>query len=561
MKEPWDRDWGVHADWSRLPKIEPRVTALLAHCKAQWAEREVLVLDDRRLTYGEMEAKSAVLARQLIAAGIGKGTRVGIMLPSDETFLITWMATTRVGAVAVTLSTLSTAAEIQRIALHADLHTLFAPKRYLHHDYVARIEGAFPSLVAGRVPYRLTEAPYLRAIWFWGEDSATPSWAQQVDLSQEPDVAAALLAQVESQVHSGDPASIIYTSGSTAEPKGVIHSHGNFIRQGMKLAASFKYQNDERAYASMPFFWVGGLTTTAMCIMSLGATMLASTKSGAALLDFLERERTTTIVTWPHILRALAADASFPGRNWSAMRDGVFFEALPADRRPKDPTLMSTPIGMTETNGPYTIQQRNLPEEQRGSVGPLMRGIEAQLVDADTGRVLATWLDGDEQADSDGQIGVMQVRGDVLMLGMVRRERSDVFTPDGWYSTGDLCSFRRGYLHFHGRADDLIKASGANVSPREVELVLLKIPGVSSVQVLGVPDQARGNVVGALIVPQPDTTLNIETIRREAAKSLSSYKVPRAIVILEASKVPMLPSSKVDRRAVLKLLSEALENT
>jgi acyl-CoA synthetase (AMP-forming)/AMP-acid ligase II len=126
----------------------------------------------------------------------------------------------------------------------------------------------------------------------------------------------------------------------------------------MKLAASFHYQSDERVYASMPFFWVGGLVTTALCVMSLGAKLLASTKTGAALLDFLERERTTAVVTWPHILRALAADPSFANRDWSAMRGGLFYEALPHDKRPKDPTLMSALLSITETTGPYTIMRR-----------------------------------------------------------------------------------------------------------------------------------------------------------------------------------------------------------
>jgi len=559
MTEPRDRNWGASADWSRLPKIEPCIPALLAHFKTHYAPREVLVLDERRLTYGELEAKSALLARQLLESGVGKGQRIGLILPSDESFLVTWMAIARIGAVAVTLSTLSTSEEIRRIARHADLHMLFASPRYLSHDYIARIEGAFPDVKARREPHRLSDAPYLRAIRIWGCAGATPSWARHMDLSLQPDIDTALLAAVESEVHEGDPAGIIYTSGSTAEPKGVIHSHANFVRQGLKLAATFKYQNDERAYASMPFFWVGGLTTTAMCIMSLGATMLASTRTGPDLLDFLERERTTTVVAWPHMLRALAADPTFPRRNWSSMRDGVFYEALPPDKRPKDPTLMTTPLGMTETNGPYTIQQRYLPEDQRGSVGPLMCGVEGRLADPDTGEILATWIEGAANADSGGRIGVMQLRSDVMMLGMVKRERTEIFTPDGWYNSGDLCSFRNGFVHYHGRADDLIKASGANVSPREVEAVLLRIEGVASANVTGVPDRGRGNVVGAVLVAQPGAMLDGDAIRREAAKSLSSYKVPRVILVLDASEVPTLASSKVDRRALARMLREAHE--
>ena len=131
MIEPWERNWGPGFDTSVLPRIDATFPALLAEFRTTYVMRDVMVFDDRRFTYGALEAQSALLARQLLAAGVGKGTRVGLLLQSDETFLVTWMAVTRIGAVAVTLPTLSTADEIRRIALHADhvLHLLLALSR------------------------------------------------------------------------------------------------------------------------------------------------------------------------------------------------------------------------------------------------------------------------------------------------------------------------------------------------------------------------------------------------------------------------------------------------
>lgn len=552
MIEPWDRDWGPDFDWSRLPRIDPTFPALLAHFKTTYAERDLMVFEDRRISYGALEAQSAVLARQLLSAGVGKGSRIGLLLQSDETFLITWMAVTRIGAIAVTLPSLSTADEIRRIALHADLHMLFSTRAYLHHDYAERVAAAFPGIAGGAMPHLLPGSPFLRMVWFWGED--VPEWAQAIDLGREPDCSTGILAAAEASVHSSDPAGIIYTSGSTAEPKGIIHSHGNFVRQGMKLAVSFSYENDERVYASMPFFWVGGLVTTAMAVMTLGATLLSSKKTGGALLDFLERERTTAVLAWPHIMRGLVDDPSFAARDFSAMRNGLLYEALPPDRRPDDPSLVTTPLGMTEMAAVYTVIQSRSSEANRGSVGPLMRGVEGQLVDPETGFVIASWPEGSKDVDSGGQAGILYLRSDVMMLGMVRREHADVFTADGWYISGDLCSFRKGHLHYHGRADDMIKAAGANVSPSEVESILLKIPGVSSANVAGVSDSKRGTVVGAAIVAEPGADLDAEFVRKEAAKSLAAYKVPRVIAIIDAADLPKLPSSKVDRRGLVQLL-------
>jgi acyl-CoA synthetase (AMP-forming)/AMP-acid ligase II len=555
MIEPWERDWGDDADWSDVAKIEARVPALLAHFKSAYADRPLMIFDDHRFTYGELEAKSAVMARQLIEAGVGKGCRIGLMLPSDESFLITWMAVARIGAVAVTLPTLAKPAEIHKIALHADLHMLFAATRYLHHDYVERISEAFPGVAASRSPYRLPDIPYLREVWFWGD--GVPAWARRVDLSQGSAVEAALLAAAEAQVHPSDPAGIIYTSGSTAEPKGVIHSQGSFVRQGMKLAASFRYRTGERIYAAMPFFWVGGIMSTVMCIMAVGGAMLSTEKTGAEMLDFLEREKVTAVVAWPHQLRALAAEPSFKTRDWSHMRSGQLFEALPVDKRPADSGLMLPPLGMTETSAVYTVLQRNTPEDQRGSVGPLQRGVEARMVDGETGEVIALYGDGQTDTDSGGRSGVIHVRSDVMMQGMVKREHADVFTPDGWYNTFDVMEFRRGHLHYRSRADDLIKSAGANVSPGEVEAVLLKMPQIAAAHVAGVPDEVRGSVVGAVIVTQPGAELDAETVRREASKSLASYKVPRVILFADVADLPRLPSSKVDRKGVSKMLAEA----
>jgi len=558
MKEPRELAWDEAAHPEVLPDIEPHVPALLELFRTDYADREIIVHDTRRFTYREIEEASARLAGQLIEAGIAKGTRIGLLLPDDERFLASWLAVTRIGCVAVALSTLVTPDELQRLARHADLHLVIAVPGFLGHDYAAKAEAAFPGIAGQQAPYRLASAPLLRMVWFWGDVGGVPDWAQAIDLDRPAGVGRDLLAEIEDEVRPSDPCGIVYTSGSTAEPKGVIHSQGNLVRQGMKLAVNFDYRSDERIFSTLPFFWVGGLATTMLCAMVIGAAIIGSGKKGTALVDMLERERVTAVVSWPHILRGIAEDPTFPNRDWSAMRGGLLYEALPPERCARDPELMPTPLGMTETVGPYTRHQPRLPEEFRGSLGPLMPGIEGRLVDPDSGEVLACWLDGERKADSGGRVGVMQLRGDIMMLGMVKRERSQVFTEDGWYHSGDLCSFREGYLYFHGRADDLIKASGANVSPAEVELAIRGMEGVASAIVLGVPDEERGSVVGAVVMPEAGASLCTEDVKRETTRLLSSYKRPRAILIMDAAQIPVLPSRKVDRLALVRMLQAEL---
>src|SRR6185369_6031033 len=286
-----------------------------------------------------------------------------------------------------------------------------------------------------------------------------------------------LLAAVEKEVAPSDLISIIYTSGSTADPKGIMHTHGAFMRQSAKLCATYPYQWDDRVYAPMPFFWVGGLTFTVLNAMYIGATVLGTAKTGPELLDFVERERATYVVAWPHITRALAADPMLSKRDLSSMRGGGLVEVLPPEKRPKNQLFFGQCLGMSETSGPHTISLPDLPDHLIGSMGPPMPGMQHRIVDVDTGKELQS-----------GETGELQVRGDALMAGMVKRDRAEVFDADGWYHTGDLCSWKDGHIYFHGRLDDMIKTSGANVSPREVEAVLMGLPGVAQASVSSVPD-------------------------------------------------------------------------
>jgi len=532
------------ADWKKIPDVELHLPALLAYAARHYGARDFIVFDDERLTYGEAERQSAILARQLLDAGMGKGSRVGILFPNDPKFVVAWLAVTRIGAVVVPISTLSQGPEILRTARHGDFALIIAAQRFLNNDYVARMAKSFPGLTGQKTPLALEAAPYLRAIWIWGTD--VPSWAERVDLSRPPSTSAALLAAVEKEVAPSDLISIIYTSGSTADPKGIMHTHGAFMRQSAKLCATYPYQWDDRVYAPMPFFWVGGLTFTVLNAMYIGATVLGTAKTGPELLDFVERERATYVVAWPHITRALAADPTLSKRDLSSMRGGGLVEVLPPEKRPKNQPFFGQCLGMSETSGPHTISLPDLPDHLIGSMGPPMPGMQHRIVDVDTGKELQS-----------GETGELQVRGDALMAGMVKRDRAEVFDADGWYHTGDLCSWKDGHIYFHGRLDDMIKTSGANVSPREVEAVLMGLPGVAQASVSSVPDPERVAVVGAIVVPKPGEKLDAEVLRGLAAKQLSAYKVPRVIVIMEASQLPMMSSSKMDRRGLVKILADA----
>jgi acyl-CoA synthetase (AMP-forming)/AMP-acid ligase II len=203
------------------------------------------------------------------------------------------------------------------------------------------------------------------------------------------------------------------------------------LRGASKCRDSYDIRTEDGMFTQMPFFWVGGLTVNLLAVMSAGGTQLTTASSNPAeVLEFLEREQASNVMAWPHLARAIAADPTFADRNLSCVRVGSLWEAWPADRRPADPTLIGSALGMTETAGPHTTaDMAPLPEHRRGSFGPPQAGMSHRVIDPATG-----------QPTVEGDVGELLVRGDTLMLGMVRREGADVFEPDGWYRTSSRCA-------------------------------------------------------------------------------------------------------------------------
>jgi len=216
--------------------------------------------------------------------------------------------------------------------------------------------------------------------------------------------------------------------------------------------------------------------------------------------------------------------------------------------RPADPDLRHQMLGTTETASVWLTDpdESDLPERLRGSFGRPGPAAELRILDPDTGRECGV-----------GEIGEMWIRGPFVMEGYYGRERAQVFTPDGWYRSGDLAYANEdGYVFFKGRNNDMIKSAGANVSPREVETALREVTGGLMTYVVGVEDPGRGQIVGAAIVGATDEDVRLETLKPKLAAKLSSYKLPRKIVSLAEAEVPMLSSGKVNMRALAELIRD-----
>jgi acyl-CoA synthetase (AMP-forming)/AMP-acid ligase II len=507
---------------------------------------EFLITDEERLTFAQADTASLELADALLASGIGKGTRVGILFPNCAQWLISWLAAARIGALTVPLSTFAPGGELARLLRHTDVQVLLMGRSIAGRDLLERIEHALPGLTDGGTVIAEPAAPYLRRVHVWPD--CERAWASA--WPQRTESAASLTSSAEDEVVPADELVVVTTSGTTALPKSVVHSHGSLVRHAYILARHRGVTSADRIYSPMPFFWVGGLTMVVLQALSTGAAILAQDVFEAgSTLALLERERATFISCWTQASQAMADDPDFAKRDLSSVRGGTMIQALPPDRRPREPDLMPNLLGMTETGGPHTmveVPDTPLRPELRGSFGiPLPGVVQHRIVDPHSG----------VEAGS-GQEGEIQVRGQIVMNGIYKQERHEVFGPDGWYATGDRGWFDdAGHLHFTGRASALIKTAGSNVSPAEVESVLDSMPEVLHSFVVALPHPVRGQVVGAAVVPAHGAQLSVETIVAHARRNLSTFKVPTVIRLVAENDLPMLPTGKVDRQGLVKFLT------
>ena len=535
-----------------FPDFTPSTPEFIRALAQRYPGSELIVYEGERLTYAEAEERSAAMARGMLAAGISKGTRVGLLMPNNPEFVVTWLAAARIGALLVPINTFYKPRELAFILLHADIEVLLTCDSFLNNDYVARLEECCPALQGHTVTdgdLFTPRFPYLRKLFVSGNN--TPSWSRSAATLCQPDprIDKAYLTAVEQGVVPADPLMIIYSSGSTADPKGAVHSHGAAIAHAFNLNHWRDLREGDRLFSPMPFFWVGGLVFTLFSAMHKGACLISEDVfEPESTLRLIEAERVTVALGWPHYGTAMADHPSIVERDLSHLRAGNIYAILPSAAQPADPELRSNALGMTETCGPHSIDHMDvdLPEDMRGSFGRAPEGIEHRIIDPETGETLP--------ANTQGEICV---RGYSVMQGQYKTAREDCFTADGFYRTGDSGYLNEdGFLFFKARLGEMIKTGGANVTPREVEVVIDEQAEVQASYVVGLPHPERGQEVAAAVVLNADATLSAEQLRSALKDKLAGYKVPSKLFFCAKTEIPFTDSGKVDKKRLSSYLAE-----
>jgi acyl-CoA synthetase (AMP-forming)/AMP-acid ligase II len=516
------------------------IDALVRHHSAQTATKPMVIDSDSQLSYRELDCTTADLAVGFIRAGVGKGTRVGLIMPNGVRWVQIAIALTRIGAVLVPLSTLLPARELIAQLRTSSTQFVISVEEFRGHRYLDDLAAALGlgDLWLGDLSgtLRCTELPALRQVW---------------PAEKVPTVAGgAFVDAVTATVTPSDTMVIMFTSGSSGPPKGVMHSHGGALGAVRAGLASRCIEADTRLYLPMPFFWVGGFASGVLSALVAGATLITEEiPHPETTLRLLERERVTLFRGWPDQADALARHPHRARADLSALRPGSLEALLPPEQR-SEPGSRATLFGMTETFGPYCGHpaDTDMPYSAWGSSGKPFPGMEVRITGPDSGQILPA-----------GSIGTIEIRGPHVLRGICRRSREDLFTPDGFYSTGDLGRLDGdGFLFYHGRSDDMFKVSGATVYPTEVEQALRDIDGVESAYVTNLPG-AQGDQVGAAVVCDTER-ITVERLRESARTLLSSFKIPTVWLLVDDDAIPRGTTGKPDIRRLRALLADAAEH-
>ena len=497
------------------------VPELLERNRTWRAGHDAVVTRHDRLTHDELEASSRVVAARLGADGVARGSRVGLLAENGIDWVVAAVAVMRLGGVLVPLSTLLSVGELRAQLAVAEVGLVLATGAFKGRDLHA---------VATEAASGLDPAPRVRPL------HTVVAPAPPADADRPEPVAA------PPPVRPDDDLVVLFTSGSRGTPKGTLHTHRSAT---LAISAGLTARcvgPDDRVYLPMPLFWTGGFSSGLFTMLVAGSTLLTEAEPDPpGTLALLEAERATLFRGWPDQAARLAEHPARAQVDLSSLRDASLPAMLPEARRPA-PGARPNLLGMTESFGPYCAERldRDLPPELHGCCGRPFPGIEVQVVDPASGEVVPSPVHGE-----------LWLRGPSLLRGICGRSPSEVFTPEGWYRTGDLGRIDQGgHVWFEGRLDDMFKVSGASVYPSEVETALRALDGVREAHVVAVPGE-QGPRVGALVVGDRAAT----ELRALAREQLSPFKVPTCwFVTTDAAVVPRGGTGKVELEGVRALL-------
>lgn len=566
----------------RFRSWTPRtLDAWLDACAAEHPERDLVVTDERVLTYGEVADESRRLADGLVALGVRRGDRIGLLMANHADFVPLKFAIARAGAVAIPFNFLYRTDELRYVLRQSDCKVLITNAGFQGLDHAGMLDEIVPGWDG---PGFADRAPA-------GEDA--PDGLRHVVLVERagdpprPDASTGAALAALGADHPGaaddaghtpdDVSDLLYTSGSTGSPKGVQVTHDAVLRTGYASALTRAYEDGRRILFSLPCYHMFGYVEGLLSATYVGgAVIMLPSSSAEAYLSAIEKHRATDMLCVPTMAVALVESPLRHETDLSSL-SAILCGSAPAPvwlweqvERDFGVSEIVTGYGMTECGGAMTL---TLPEDDleltSTTVGrPKLAGAAGVPSDVATSGALCVYRTVDPasgEALPDGAVGELVSSGPTTMLGYFGKPEETAAAlhadADGttWLHSGDLGRVREdGYLVLTGRSKEVYKSGGELVMPKEVEEVLGAHPGISQVYAVGVVDDRWGEIGCAVVVraPGPDgDALAAEDVLAHAKQHLARFKVPKRVEFLDPAQLPTTATGKVQKFRLVELVA------
>lgn len=498
---------------------------------------------DYTRTYPEFRSDVDTFARALIAMGVRKGDHVAIWATNVPAWYITFWATTKIGAVLVTVNTAYKIHEAEYLLRQSDTHTLVMIDGYKDSDYVGIMKELCPELATCE-PGKLESKkfPFLKNIIT--TDSRQPgcyTWDEAIKLAEQVPY-----SEVEARrrtIDKNDVCNMQYTSGTTGFPKGVMLTHYNVVNNGKAIGDCMDLSTADRMMIQVPMFHCFGMVLAMTASVTHGTTMSPITAfSPRKGLACINKEKITAFHGVPTMFIAMLGHPDFEKTDFSHMRTGIM-AGSPCPIKTMQDVIekmhmdeICITYGQTEASPATTMSKTTDSIEDRvNTVGGPIFGVECKIVDPETNEDLPDEVDGEFVA-----------RGYNIMKGYYKMPEATAAAIDenGWLHTGDLARrTKKGYYKITGRIKDMIIRGGENIYPKEIEDFLYTHPKVKDVQVIGVPDKQYGEEIMACIILNDGETSSEEEIKQYVLDHMAKHKVPRYVDFV--TEFPMNAAGKI----------------
>ncbi len=512
------------------------MSALLDEITARAPGHCAIIDGARRWTYDELRRDVLRTATALADSGVRHGDRVGILAGNRAEWIVTYFAAMHLGAIAVGLNTWSSARELAYQLAHADVSLLFLEPRFRDRDFIELFNAA-NAIAPG--------LPRLRGLVTFDDSGGFASdftaWRQDAAESANDAVAAAA---------PDDVACLLYTSGSTATPKGVPLLHADLIDNMWEIGQRQHLVSTDRLWLAVSLFWSLACVNALFAAVTHGATIVLQHHfDPTAALELIASERCSVFYGTPNMVLALSEHARFREFDLGALRTGV---TIGTPAQVERAAALGIPgicnvYGLTEAYGNSTVTDAGLPLAKRTeTVGQALPGVRIAIRDPASGASLPA-----------GTAGEIVLYGRVTPGYWHDPERTaEATSRDGGFRTGDLGLLdAQGYLYYRGRLKEMVKTGGINVAPAEVEQVLSAHPAVELAFVTALPDPRLDEILVAAIVLRRGATTDAAELTAHCRASLAAYKTPRQFRFVDPAGLPLTSTGKLERKRLPELFT------